>query len=102
MACLTKLIVVDSYTRSRIREIRLDGHVHVARRNGRGKTTLIRLIPLFYGEQPSRLFKPTGTVGQGDLYLKQMREMQALTLSGECAELVAQLQQRRQVSTKNE
>lgn len=62
MPNLRKLIVVDSYAASRIREIRLDGHVHVSGRNGRGKTTLIRLIPLFYGEQPSKLVKPSGSV----------------------------------------
>lgn len=51
MSNLRKLILVDSFAASRIRELRLDGHVHVSGRNGRGKTTLIRLIPLFYGEQ---------------------------------------------------
>ena len=59
MSQLRKLIVINSYAASRIRELRLDGHVHVAGRNGRGKTTLIRLIPLFYGEQPSKVVKAT-------------------------------------------
>jgi len=62
MPNLRKLIVIDSYAASRIRELRLDGHVHVAGRNGRGKTTLIRLIPLFYGEQPSRIVRSAGSV----------------------------------------
>ena len=62
VASLRKLIVVDSFAASRIREVRLDGHVHVAGRNGRGKTTLIRLIPLFYGEQPMRIVKAAGNV----------------------------------------
>lgn len=31
-------------------------------RNGRGKTTLIRLIPLFYGEQPSKVVRSAGSV----------------------------------------
>lgn len=62
MPSLRKLIVIDSYAASRIREVRLDGHVHVAGRNGRGKTTLIRLIPLFYGEQPSRVVRSSGSV----------------------------------------
>lgn len=59
---LRKLIVIDSYASSRIREVRLDGHVHISGRNGRGKTTLIRLIPLFYGEQPSKIVKSAGSV----------------------------------------
>lgn len=62
MACLRKLIVIDSYAASRIREVNLAGHVHVAGRNGRGKTTLIRLVPLFYGEQPSRVVRTSGSV----------------------------------------
>lgn len=62
MPSLRKLIVVDSYAASRIREIQLDGHVHISGRNGRGKTTLIRLIPLFYGEQPSRIVRSAGSV----------------------------------------
>lgn len=62
MPSLRKLIVIDSYAASRIREVRLDGHVHVSGRNGRGKTTLIRLIPLFYGEQPSKIVKSAGSV----------------------------------------
>ncbi len=62
MSNLRKLILVDSFAASRIRELRLDGHVHVSGRNGRGKTTLIRLIPLFYGEQPSRIVRAAGSV----------------------------------------
>lgn len=62
MPSLRKLIVIDSYAASRIREVRLNGHVHVSGRNGRGKTTLIRLIPLFYGEQPSRIVRSAGSV----------------------------------------
>lgn len=62
MSSLRKLIVVDSFAASRIRELRLDGHIHIAGRNGRGKTTLIRLIPLFYGEQPSRIVRSSGNV----------------------------------------
>ncbi len=62
MTSLRKLIVVDSFAASRIREVLLDGHVQVSGRNCRGKTTLIRLIPLFYGEQPSRIVKTSGSV----------------------------------------
>lgn len=36
-------------------EVRLDGHTNLNGVNGAAKTTLLRLVPLFFGERPGRL-----------------------------------------------
>ena len=52
---LQRLILIDSYSPSRIVEFPLEGGAVLTGRNGRGKTTLLQLIPIFYGESPNRL-----------------------------------------------
>ncbi len=59
---LQRLIVINSYMKHQARTLCVDEHTHVSGRNGRGKTTLLRLVPLFYGEQPSKMVKPSGEV----------------------------------------
>lgn len=59
---LNKVIVINSYVKHKARIQHIDNHTHISGRNGRGKTTLLRLIPLFYGEQPSKMIKPSGEV----------------------------------------
>src|SRR5471032_937266 len=55
---LQRLILIDSYTEGRITELPLAGGTAITGRNGRGKTSLLRLIPAFYGERPDRIVKP--------------------------------------------
>ena len=57
---LERIIVVNSYVKNRARIVILNDDTHISGRNGRGKTSLLRLIPLFLGEQPSRMVKPSG------------------------------------------
>lgn len=52
---LNRLILLDSYRQGRKAEVRLDGHTSFNGENAAGKTSLLRLIPLFYGESPNKL-----------------------------------------------
>jgi hypothetical protein len=52
---LNRLILIDPYKLGELVKIRLDGHTNLNGVNGVGKTTLLRLVPLFFGERPGRL-----------------------------------------------
>lgn len=52
---LLRLILVDSLSPGRIVELPLDNGAVLTGRNGRGKTSLLQLLLLFYGESPSRI-----------------------------------------------
>lgn len=54
---LTRLILIDSYAKNKTVELNLEGHIALTGENGGGKTTLMRLIPLFFGESPSRVIQ---------------------------------------------
>jgi len=54
---LERLLLIDSYREGDIVEVRLDGHANINGVNAAGKTTLLRTIPLFYGENASRMLK---------------------------------------------
>lgn len=54
---LTRLILIDSYARGKTVEIDLTGHTALTGENASGKTTLLRLFPLFFGEAPSRVIQ---------------------------------------------
>ncbi|TFW31763.1 ATP-binding protein [Massilia horti] len=55
---LNRVIMVDSYTAGRITELPLQGGTAITGRNGRGKTSLLKLIPAFFGERPDRIVRP--------------------------------------------
>ncbi|WP_295443361.1 ATP-binding protein [uncultured Thiodictyon sp.] len=52
---LLRLILIDSYSPGRVVEFPLEGGAVLTGRNGRGKTTLLQLLPIFYGENPTRI-----------------------------------------------
>ena len=52
---LCRLILIDSYSPGRVVEFPLEGGAVLTGRNGRGKTTLLQLVPIFYGENPTRI-----------------------------------------------
>ena len=52
---LLRLILIDSYSPGRVVEFPLEGGAVLTGRNGRGKTTLLQLVPIFYGENPARI-----------------------------------------------
>lgn len=47
---LLRIIFIDSFTKGRISEVLLDGHTIIQGDNRVGKSTLLYLVPLFYGE----------------------------------------------------
>lgn len=52
---LLRLILIDSLSTGRIVEMSLEGGAVLTGRNGRGKTSLLQLLLLFYGESPNRI-----------------------------------------------
>lgn len=52
---LLRLILIDAWSPGRIVELPLAGGTVLTGRNGRGKTSLLQLLPLFYGERPSAI-----------------------------------------------
>lgn len=52
---LQRLILIDSYSPGRVVEFPLAGGAVLTGRNGRGKTSLLQLIPIFFGESPNRI-----------------------------------------------
>lgn len=61
---LLRIIVIDSYCEGRKVELQLDGHVALNGANGAGKTTMLRLIPIFFGERPQRVITGAKTFGE--------------------------------------
>jgi hypothetical protein len=52
---LSRIILIDSYLPGRLYEIDINGHTNIMGENDMGKTTLIKLAVLFYGESPVKL-----------------------------------------------
>ncbi len=50
---LRRIIIIDSFWRGQVNELDLAGHTQLEGTNGAGKTSLMRLLPLFYGMRPS-------------------------------------------------
>ncbi len=57
---IRRLILIDAYRKGAITELKLNGHTSLTGANGVGKTSLLRLIPLFYGESPNKLVQGGG------------------------------------------
>lgn len=58
MAQLKRIILIHTHLPGVV-ELNLDGHTNICGTNASGKTTLQRLIPVFYGEQPNRVVPKT-------------------------------------------
>jgi hypothetical protein len=50
---LLRIILIDSFWKKQVNELDLTGHTQLEGTNGAGKTSLMRLLPLFYGMRPS-------------------------------------------------
>lgn len=58
---LARIILIDSYMPGRATEVTVSGHTSINGRNGAGKTSLLRLVPIFYGEHPRHLITKTSS-----------------------------------------
>ncbi|CUS48101.1 MAG: protein of unknown function DUF3584 [Idiomarinaceae bacterium HL-53] len=58
MAQLQRIILIHTHLPGVV-ELNIDGHANICGTNASGKTTLQRLIPVFYGEQPNRVVPRT-------------------------------------------
>ncbi|UPW19283.1 ATP-binding protein [Agarivorans sp. TSD2052] len=58
MSGLLRIILIDTHLNGVV-ELKLDQHSNICGTNASGKTTLQRLIPVFYGEYPSRVVPST-------------------------------------------
>jgi hypothetical protein len=57
---LRQIILIDSYVAGVASELDVSGHTNISGGNGKGKTTFLRLVPIFYGESPRRLVTASG------------------------------------------
>ncbi len=67
MASLRRIILINTHLPGVV-ELSLDGHTNICGTNASGKTTLQRLVPVFYGELPSKVVPKTRSKF-GDFYL---------------------------------
>jgi len=49
---LLRIIIIDSFWKGQVNELDFSGHTQLEGTNGAGKTSLMRLLPLFYGMRP--------------------------------------------------
>lgn len=66
-----RIFLIDSYLSGLDYEVLIDGHTNLSGTNGAGKTSLIQLIPIFYGQTPSAILKKSknGNLGFSEYYL---------------------------------
>mgnify|MGYP003642242248 CR=1 FL=1 len=60
MAKILRIIMIDSLCRGEKAEIMLDGNTSLTGTNGIGKSSILRLIPVFYGAAPGSVVKSDG------------------------------------------
>ena len=58
MSSLNRIVLINTHLPGVV-ELVLDGHTNICGTNASGKTTLQRLVPVFYGEYPSRVVPST-------------------------------------------
>ncbi|GAA5188436.1 ATP-binding protein [Ferrimonas gelatinilytica] len=58
MSTLNRIILINTHLPGEV-ELKTQGHTNICGTNASGKTTLQRLVPVFYGEYPSRVVPAT-------------------------------------------
>lgn len=65
---LLRIILIDCHIRGRVSELKVDSHTNISGTNAAGKTTLQRLLPLFWGELPSNIQRKNSVKDSIPLY----------------------------------
>ncbi|BBI48581.1 hypothetical protein HORIV_10020 [Vreelandella olivaria] len=58
MAHLLRIVMIHGHLEGVV-ELSVDGHTNICGTNASGKTTLQRLVPVFYGELPNKVVPKT-------------------------------------------
>ena len=67
---LLRIIIIDSFWKGQVNELDISGHTQLEGTNGAGKTSLMRLVPLFYGMRPSEIVSKVDQASNfADFYL---------------------------------
>lgn len=68
---LKRIVLVDSYLEGRVAELDVSGHTNISGENGKGKTSFLKLIPIFNGEKPGNLTTAStgGNLSFNEFYL---------------------------------
>ncbi len=61
MFSLSQLIFIDSYSAGKTAIVCLKGNTNLNGGNGAGKTTMLRVLPLFFGAAPGQLVRQSGS-----------------------------------------
>jgi DNA repair exonuclease SbcCD ATPase subunit len=71
---LKRIMLVDSYVEGRVAELDVSGHTNISGENGKGKTSFLKLIPIFNGEKPGNLTTAStgGNLSFNDFYLPRI------------------------------
>jgi len=73
---LLRIIIIDSFWKGQVNELNLSGHTQLEGTNGAGKTSLMRLLPLFYGMRPSDIVSKVDQAKNfADFYLPRNSSM---------------------------
>jgi len=73
---LLRIVIIDSFWQGQVNELKLTGHTQLEGTNGAGKTSLMRLLPLFYGMRPSDIVsKVDQSKNFADFYLPRDSSM---------------------------
>ena len=55
---ILRAFLIDSLAKGRVTELLTDGGAVITGRNGRGKTSMLQFLPMFYGVNPNKLVSP--------------------------------------------
>lgn len=76
MASLKSITLYNSYFKGKKTRIDCDGHTMVSGNNGAGKTSALRLIPMFFGAEPRQVLSRSGNkLNFVDYYLPNNQSM---------------------------